>query len=277
MMLSASSHKFTGSAALVMSTTLKVFDNPPDDFDKYDVCLEFPVDAATNKLTQVGAEVLNQLIGIFGSKYISLFYSRDTSKIYALIRAALKLVKSKAETDRFKLLLDANLAKERAFDGDEEARVNGFSIPHVPEVSPIEPFEYIFGEYVSRPDAQDLYFREEGSSHPFTKLVRIKLLSRMLHEAEVTEEGEHQLSLEYLRLGGVVMDYYAVHDLRQLADLRERWLTYCFAPWNQPILEIKNYFGEKTGFYFFFLGKPVTLCALRLSPTRTLTITLISL
>lgn len=121
----------------------------------------------------------------------------------------------------------------------------------------MEPFSYIFGEYVSRPDAQDLYSRDEGSSHPFTKLVRIKLISRMLRATKATAttaSSEYELSLEYLKLGGVILDYYAVHDLAQLAQLREDWLSVCFVPWRQPFQDIKNYFGEKMGFYFYFVG-----------------------
>jgi hypothetical protein len=234
--------------------SLKVYDGPPEDFDKYDICLEFPVNPSTNKLNNVGAEVMERMISTFGSKYIFLFYSKDTSKIFALIRVALKVAKQKAEADGYKLLLDADVARERAFDGDEEAKVDGFSIPHVEEVSKIEPFEFIYAEYVSRPDAQDLYYRAEGATHPFPKLVRIKLMSRMLRTTKaITKDCE--LNLEYLHLGNVISDYYPVHDLDQLEELRENWLSVCFAPWAQPFHDIKNYFGEKMGFYFFFLGK----------------------
>jgi anoctamin-10/anoctamin-7 len=248
-----------------MAASLKVFDGPPEDFDKYDICLEFPVDSSTNKLKAVGSEVLDRMISIFGSKYVFLFYSDDTSKIYALIRAALKLVKIKAETDGYKLLLDADVAKERAFDGDEEARVDGFSIPHVEEVSKIEPFEYIYGEYVSDINVQDLYHKAEGSTHPFPKLVRIKLMSRMLRTTKALTK-DCELSLDYLQLGSVIHDYYPVHDRDQLDTLRGDWLSVCFVPWRQPFLDIKDYFGEKMGFYFLFLGTPRCSCLLMIQP-----------
>lgn len=237
-----------------MSESLKVYDNAPQDFDKYDICLEFPVDPKTNRLNAVGSEVMDRLISLFGSKYIYLFYSEDTSKIFALIRAALKVVKHKAEADGYKLLLDSHVAKERALDGDEEAHVDGFSIPHVEEVSNLEPFEYIYGEYVNSPGVQDLYYRPKDSSHPFPKVIRLKLMTRMLYSmVELTKDCE--LSLDYLHQGGVIRDYYPVHDTHQLETLRERWLSVCFVPWHQPVVEIKNYFGEKIGYYFLFLGK----------------------
>lgn len=236
-----------------MTSKLKIFDHYPEDYEKYDVCLEFNVDPGTNKIDAAGAEVLDRLIGIFGSKYIYLFYSGNTSIVYALIRAALKLVKDKAEVEGFKLLLDGQKAKERAFDGDTEAQVDPFAIPHIAEISQIEPFEFIYGEYVSRPDAQELYVCPDGMNHPFHKVLRLKLLSRMLTTTEhIAKEGE--LSLDYLLQGGVIRDFHPVHDQEKLDKLREEWVATCSVPWRQPLKDIRDYFGEKMTYFFLFQG-----------------------
>jgi len=237
-----------------MTAPLTVFDHYPEDYEKYDLCLEFTVDPYTNKIDPIGLEVLDKLIGLFGSKYIYLFYSSDTSVIYALIRTTLKLVKQKAEAEGYKLLLDGQKAKERAYDGDAEALVDPFSIPHIAEISRIEPFEFIYGEYVSRPDTQDLYHCPEGMTHPFHKVLRLKLLSRMLSTSEhIAQEGE--LSLDFLLQGGVIRDYHPVHDQEKLDSLREDWVATCSVPWGQPFAEIRDYFGEKMTFFFLFLGE----------------------
>lgn len=236
-----------------MTSQLKVFDHYPEDFEKYDLCLEFRVEPQTNKIDSVGTEVLERLIGVFGAKYIYLFYSGDTSIVYALIRTALKLVKQKAEAEGYKLLLDGDRAKERAFDGDEEALVDPFSIPHIDEISRIEPFEFIYGEYVARADVQDLYYCPEGMTHPFHKVLRLKLLSRMLKTTEhIAKEGE--ISLDILLESGVIRDFHPVHDQERLDELREDWLATCSVPWRQPFPEIRTYFGEKMAYFFLFLG-----------------------
>lgn len=246
-----------------MTSQLSVFDHYPEDFEKYDLCLEFNVDPQTNKIDGAGSEVLDRLIGIFGSKYVYLFYSEDTSVIYALIRTALKLVKQKAESDGYKLLLDSTKAKERAFDGDEEALVDPFSIPHIEEISRIEPFEFIYGEYVTRSDAQELYQCPEDMTHPFHKVLRLKLLSRMLRTSDhIAKEGE--LSLDFLLEGGVIRDFHPVHDQEKLDSLREDWLATCSVPWRQPFLEIRQYFGEKMAYYFLYLGEKCFVKFLRL-------------
>lgn len=233
---------------------IKVFDHHPEDFDKYDICLEFPVDSNTNKLDAIGAEVLDRIIAIVGSKYVYLFYSQDTSVIFALIRTALKLVKNQAESDGYKLLLDVERTKEKAFDGDDEALVDGFAIPHIPEVSKLEPFEFIYGEYVLRPDAQDLYYRPEGMTHPFHKVVRIKLLSRMLRSNKAISK-DCELGLEFLLMGNVIKDFYPVHDQVLLDDLEAAWFAAFSVPWRQPFMNIRDYFGEMLGYFFVFLGK----------------------
>lgn len=36
--------------------------------------------------------------------------------------------------------------------------------------------------------------------------------------------------------------------------LKDKWFSWKFAPWGQPVVQIKDYFGEKVGLYFAWLG-----------------------
>lgn len=49
------------------------------------------------------------------------------------------------------------------------------------------------------------------------------------------------------------------HLVLQLAT-PPRWLQYVRTPWNEPTDDIKNYFGEKIGLYFLWLGHYTTWC-----------------
>ena len=36
--------------------------------------------------------------------------------------------------------------------------------------------------------------------------------------------------------------------------LQQKWLVFSLSPWRTPVDSIKDYFGEKVGLYFLFLG-----------------------
>jgi anoctamin-10/anoctamin-7 len=48
--------------------------------------------------------------------------------------------------------------------------------------------------------------------------------------------------------------YAPLHDEVALRELESNWITLCEAPWRQCVDDVKDYFGEKIGLYFFWLS-----------------------
>eukprot|EP01038_Epipyxis_sp_PR26KG_P011021 gene11021-14802_t len=51
-----------------------------------------------------------------------------------------------------------------------------------------------------------------------------------------------------------ILSYSPLHDMVELQALEAQWVNVFSFPWSQPIDEIKDYFGEKIGLYFTWLG-----------------------
>eukprot|EP00981_Chlorochromonas_danica_P001972 scaffold409_cov167-Ochromonas_danica.AAC.4 len=67
-------------------------------------------------------------------------------------------------------------------------------------------------------------------------------------------EGGCKLDLQQLLKDECLLAYGPLHDMVDLQNLEKDWLTLIDWPWNQPIERIKDYFGEKVGMYFMWLG-----------------------
>lgn len=55
-----------------------------------------------------------------------------------------------------------------------------------------------------------------------------------------------------------LLTIFPLHDAVELTDLQEKWLRMCQMPWKQNVDAVKNYFGEKIGLFFLFLGHYTT-------------------
>ena len=86
----------------------------------------------------------------------------------------------------------------------------------------------------------------------FRSVDRVKLVLSII-KADPNENGAG-LVLQKLLKNGIIVGAYPLHDVNELRAVQDRWLNYWAWPWNQPFGRIKDYFGEKIGLYFLFLG-----------------------
>eukprot|EP01035_Chromulina_nebulosa_P017620 gene17620-23197_t len=95
-----------------------------------------------------------------------------------------------------------------------------------------------------------MFANAPGYLHPFSTLIRLKLIVSILEYS-----GEGGLGLE---IDTAFEDCFPLHNPMERDELARYWLNWSVRPWDQPIERIKEYFGEKVGLYFAFLGHYTT-------------------
>lgn len=145
----------------------------------------------------------------------------------------------------FDFLLDKEelrkIAKQEGIEIDHESK------DYPTHLTPIEPFDLIFGDYYSHGtvDSEKIYFRGNGETHPFTKLIRQKLIVMLL------EAGDFKIN-EYI-LNGDILGFFPPHDTSKKDLLLNRLLFQSLLSGEARIEDIKDYFGERVGMFYGFL------------------------
>jgi hypothetical protein len=228
---------------------LKVMDSPPKQWGKYDLCLIIPTEASSCKIRGDSIVFIRSVARLLGRKYLYVYYSDDGYKAYVLIRAGLRLLRTKALEEKWKLLLDENECQNAAYTGSKDDFVNSFSVPHMPSVTHLKPFEYLYATYNSI-ESEYLFKRSKFMRHPFHKTLRIRMLFDYFEKNTSTEQ---ELSLDKLKANGTITDMFAVHSLNDRNEIAKQMLAWhmCTIPFDL----MQQYFGEEITMYFAFLGK----------------------
>lgn len=194
-----------------------------------------------------------------GGLETKLYKSHDYSKILCKIRCSLGRLKTAAASSDYPLLLDEQEVIKRLKRGyrDEFGNFKWLGRDHLEKAAGKRPgryeyFEYIYGKYDKRPDLQSAYVTYPTSNSIFRGVDRLKLIMGIM-EADLKQEGCSLLCNE-LVAKGACLAIYPLHDEEELQALMNEWLTDFAMPWGQPIDAVKDYFGEKVGMYFLFLG-----------------------
>eukprot|EP01039_Chlorochromonas_danica_P003789 gene3789-4139_t len=231
---------------------------------KYDYVMVFKMDGtAGNYSIPNTAKFCLQRMHNAGLETFS-YESVQRDELLVLIRCPVNVMKKFADDTDYKLELEPNKVKELLLKGhikNDVYRVKPVEINDATMYTPFSPYNYIFAKYETGID-QDLYADFETpqnkSAHydatnpPFNKYVRLKLINYILRAP--VRLGGAGLKLNKLLFKKKMLAFYPLHDSFVTAQLRERIMKWNVWPWNFPVEDFRNYFGEKITLFQVFLG-----------------------
>jgi len=194
------------------------------------------------------------------------FYSCQRDEIYVKMRIHPSRLKLEADRIDYKLLLDPRNLKDTAKAGyvtkDRNKSVvvwKPINITDEYNVSPYDPYEFIYGKYDTSDQLQHLYTKYPAKLnrvHPFREVDRIRLLLSIL-EGKIHENPPGcGLDLQSLEINKVVLAHFPLHNYEELVNIEKEMLK-VVVNWNDgiqiPLNRIKDYFGERIGLYFVYL------------------------
>ena len=129
----------------------------------------------------------------------------------------------------------------------------------------MQPYEYIYINYDERPDLRALYKRyttnEDSGKENSVSLMNENSIFRgvdrlkLIHSI-ITSNDKSCARIDIYRLleEECILAYFPLHDIIELGRLEKKWLLLCQYPGNQDVDAVKDYFGEKIGMYFLWVG-----------------------
>jgi hypothetical protein len=216
-----------------------------DLISQYDFCIILPLEE-DGQLSKKSQGYINNLRYLKFELYAYKNVQED--QLFVLLRAPLDKLRASADHINMPLLLDPTEIQDQLKYGDERRGIKPVLIPHRPEITKYLPNEFIYGKY-SRQIGESLYWRENGASHPFNELTRLKICGVLL-EVRPKENCENLKIRRYLR-NGWMLGCFPFHNEAKLNALRQALKFYPFSPF--PYDRFKDYFGEKIALYFSFV------------------------
>lgn len=220
----------------------------------YDYCMVFPHEENDqNEINDISKVYLDHLT-LVGIHWI-LVSSLNKKYIYILLRAKLHVLHQLAIDLEYQLQLDPKILQDIVEVGDVEDGILPIKIQHVPEESPLLPYQHIYGPYRRDPKIDPLvYWRPPNLDHPFRELVRMKL-TKLLIETQLLvpainspdlaaapqsiSNSDGVISIRNAILNGHMVAFFPLHHDESREHLAKIWLSPFLLPWNYPMDEIR--------------------------------------
>eukprot|EP00595_Chromulina_sp_UTEXLB2642_P003694 CAMPEP_0196764098 /NCGR_PEP_ID=MMETSP1095-20130614/5350_1 /TAXON_ID=96789 ORGANISM="Chromulina nebulosa, Strain UTEXLB2642" /NCGR_SAMPLE_ID=MMETSP1095 /ASSEMBLY_ACC=CAM_ASM_000446 /LENGTH=707 /DNA_ID=CAMNT_0042118727 /DNA_START=171 /DNA_END=2294 /DNA_ORIENTATION=- len=188
------------------------------------------------------------------------YLSCQKDELIVLIRCKEEVLGEFADAINFEMLLNPEAARTALAAGGKTWE--GRTINDKPDVTTIKPYDFVYGKYEQSyselPSASNGYkysgYYQVSKYHntPFNQQVRLKLIVALLRTSK--NKGGCNLLISKLIKEKKIKAFFPLHDPQFNKDLYEEALSYTNMPWNQPIEDIRYYFGEKVALYNYFLG-----------------------
>jgi len=194
------------------------------------------------------------------------FYSVQRDEVYVKVRCVPTRLKEEASRINYNLLLDKNRLRVKAQSGKKSENGqsyvwNPITITDEFKISSITPYEYIYGSFINTSEFATLYTQYDigDRKYPFKTIDRIKLIMSIFQNRVSDEIPGAGLNMGKMIAKAVTIGQFPIHNFDDLNRLQKRWLVLWQWPWNLPLDLIRDYFGERIGFYFLYLQHYTTM------------------
>lgn len=137
--------------------------------------------------------------------------------------------------------------------GPIENQFSPVLLPARSQETSLDPYAYIYGRFLR--SVQEEYpgiYKQYGNGTIFRGVDRLKLLSNIFSGRK--EGAGCEMDVAKLIKEGVLLACFPLHDYFELRSLEEKWMKVCQFPLSLDVNAIKDYYGEKVGFYFAWVS-----------------------
>lgn len=226
----------------------------------WDYCMVFKVRDISERVKPVQQKkslkfIINSLAE--SGLQTKLFYSVQKDEVYMKIRCPLGRLQKEADRINYKLPLEptclANKLREGNMKGPANKQWQPIEVPSSSIETTIDPYEYIYCDYRMEDDS---VYKKWPNGTVFRGVDRLKLIAIII--AARIADGGCFIDVYRLIKDGCMIAFFPLHDVVELRELEEKWLRLCQPPWLQHVDLVKDYFGEKIGLFFAWLGHYTT-------------------
>jgi len=235
----------------------------------WDYCMVFKVQPIETTLSEEQKKFsLKSLLNKMADAGLQtkLFYSVQHDEVYCKIRCSLVRLLKEADRVNYRLQLDpvilCNVLLQGNLKGPPEKRWAPINMPTNSHETDIDPYEHIYMDYRCENPADktsnfnDTIYKSWPNNSKFRGVDRLKLIALIL-KARISEGG-CQIDCYKLIKNKCMISFFPLHDAVELLELEDKWLQACQLPWRQNVTAVKDYYGEKIGMYFTYLGHYTT-------------------